>query len=111
MKMNMDSHTDYLRINICVYVSVKVDMNFAIFVSVDNFQCVFFVLAKNTLQSLKGMLVVVYHLIHLPLRDRHVAMNNLGNQPPSSYSQKLCMPCFTDKIFDIVMLHYEFYSA
>ncbi len=34
MKMNMGSHTDYVTINVCVHVSVQVNMNFAILVSI-----------------------------------------------------------------------------
>jgi hypothetical protein len=55
--------------------------------------------------------VAVYILIRLPSRNRRVAMKNVGNQPPSCYSQKLCTPCFIDKHFDIVKTLYEFYSV
>jgi hypothetical protein len=54
--------------------------------------------------------VAVYHSIRLPSRNCHVAMKNVGNQPPSCYLQKLCTPCFIEKIFDIVVTRYEFYS-
>jgi hypothetical protein len=55
--------------------------------------------------------IAVNHLIRLPSRNRRVAMKNFRNQLPSGYLQKLCTPCFIDKIFGIVVARYEFYCA
>jgi hypothetical protein len=59
----------------------------------------------------EGGVAVYVSFIHNTSRNRRIAMKNLGNQPPSCYSQKLCTPCFIDKIFDIVMTSVEFYSV
>jgi hypothetical protein len=55
--------------------------------------------------------VAVYHLIRLSSKNCRVAIKNVGNQPPSGYLQKLCTPCFIEKIFDIVITRYEFIAS